>query len=304
LISAPVHALVEELIECEEISEVNLKGFARPVAAFSVVGRKIGTHTRETEVWPLKIFTFGQFSLLLDGKPLTFSRKAQKRPLDLLKVLIASGRRAVKTSTLIESLWPDSEGDAAHITFDSTLYRLRKLLGIESILVLSEGKLSLDASRCWTDVWAFDDLIARIDNELHSGNAHDKSENNPLAKELLHLCVGLFLEKDSQEPWAVQARDKLKAKFVRAVTLLGTTLENRKEWPQAIALYARALELDNLTEGIYRRLMICYREQGEPAEALNVYRRCRDMLSIVLNVKPSPETDAIYGSLAQRGGEM
>jgi DNA-binding SARP family transcriptional activator len=121
---------------------------------------------------------------------------------------------------------------------------------------------------------------------------------------LLRLCTGLFLEKDSQEQWAIQARDKLKAKFVRAVTLLGTALENRKDWPQAIALYARALELDNLSEGIYRRLMICYREQGEPAEALNVYRRCRDMLSIVLNVKPSPETDAIYASLTKHDAVM
>ena len=46
-----------------------------------------------------------------------------------------------------------------------------------------------------------------------------------------------------------------------------------------------------------RRLMVCYRELGEPAEALNVYRRCREMLSIVLGVKPSPETEAIRATL-------
>jgi DNA-binding SARP family transcriptional activator len=58
------------------------------------------------------------------------------------------------------------------------------------------------------------------------------------------------------------------------------------------------LELDNLAEGLYRRLMIAYRERGEPAEALNVYRRCRHMLSIVLGAKPSAETEAIRSSLA------
>lgn len=33
------------------------------------------------------------------------------------------------------------------------------------------------------------------------------------------------------------------------------------------------------------------------AEGLNVYRRCRDMLSIVLSMKPSPETEVIRNTL-------
>ena len=93
------------------------------------------------------------------------------------------------------------------------------------------------------------------------------------------------------------ARDRLRAKFVRAVTSLGARLEERKAWDQAAALYARALELDNLAEALYRRLMIAYRELGETAEAIQVYRRCRDMLSIVLGLSPSAETEAIRATL-------
>lgn len=93
------------------------------------------------------------------------------------------------------------------------------------------------------------------------------------------------------------ARDRLAAKFLRAVSGLGTQLEQAREWDEAAALYSRALELDNLAEALYRRLMVCYRELGESAEALKVYRRCRDMLSIVLGLQPSPETEAIRASL-------
>ena len=40
-----------------------------------------------------------------------------------------------------------------------------------------------------------------------------------------------------------------------------------------------------------------YARQGHVVEALKVYRRCRDMLSIVLGLQPSPETEAIRDGL-------
>ena len=299
LVSAPVQALVEDVVETEEIGQLQLKGFVRPVAALNVRGLRQLTRDQRASEPPLRVHTFGQFALSINASPLAFSRKAQKKPLDLLKALIASGDRAVQAPTLIEALWPDSEGDAGQITFDSTLYRLRKLIGIDSVLTLAEGKLSLDPARCWVDVLAFDELIQRIEAHVHDRPVGEE-ELATLGKDLLRLCSGLFLEKETQETWALVARDKLKAKFIRAVTLLGADMEQRKHWEQAIALYARALEMDNLAEGLYRRMMICYREHGEPAEALNVYRRCRDMLSIVLSVKPSPETESVYNSLGLR----
>ena len=291
LASLPVFELVEAVVDLEEIGQVELKGFARPVVAYEVTGVKAALAKQVVAPTPLKIYTLGQFALLHDGKPLTLSRKLQKRPLDLLKLLIASGANGVETSALIETLWPDAEGDAAQASFDSTLYRLRKLIGVEGVISLSEGKLSVDNEKCWLDVSEFQRLLERIDR------ATDLSEVEIFAKDLLRLYAGHFLEKESQESWAISARDKIKEKFVRAVAHLGVQLENGQQWPQAIAVYSRALELDNLAEGLYRRLMICHRENGEPAEGLNVYRRCRDMLSIVLGVKPSPETEAIRSTL-------
>ena len=63
-------------------------------------------------------------------------------------------------------------------------------------------------------------------------------------------------------------------------------------------LYRRALEVDNLQEESYRRLMLCLHELGESAEAKKVYRRCTELLSIVLGTRPSPETVSVFRSLA------
>jgi DNA-binding response OmpR family regulator len=298
LISGAVQELVEGTAHTQPATEVDLHGFARPVTAFRITRLKPKPAARNGQPsWALRIHTLGQFSLLREGQQIAFSRKVQKRPLDLLKALIAHGAVRTNTSTLIESLWPDAEGDSARVSFDSTLHRLRKLIGIDDALTLAEGRLSLDPAKCWLDVWAFEELLTRIDRAAYETPTPGDHSHADLVKELLRLYAGPFLDKDPQEPWAVAARDRLAAKFLRAVTTLGARLEQDKEWEEAVALYSRSLELDNLSEGLYRRLMVSYRELGESAEALKVYRRCRDMLSIVLGLSPSPETEAIRGTL-------
>lgn len=289
-----MQAQAEAIAEAKPLSNVNLKGFARPTAAFKMSRLKVEDKTTGRNGPALKIHSLGRFSLSVNGEVLSFSRKAQKKPLDMLRLLLAFGGARVETATLMELLWPDAEGDAAKISFDSNLYRLRKLIGVEDVLRLAEGKLSLDPAKCGTDVWEFEALVAKIESAAADADAQ---ESAAVAKELLRLYTGHFLHQESQETWAISARDKLQAKFARAVTLLGARLEELRQWEQAAALYVRALELDNLADALYRRLMSCYRELGEPAEALNAYRRCRDMLSIVLNIAPSPETEAVRATI-------
>jgi DNA-binding SARP family transcriptional activator len=43
--------------------------------------------------------------------------------------------------------------------------------------------------------------------------------------------------------------------------------------------------------------MICQRALGQTAAALQAYRRCRELLSVVLGVAPSAETEAVRRSL-------
>ena len=85
-----------------------------------------------------------------------FTGKAQQRPLDLLKLLVALGGANVDAQQLTAALWPEADGAAAKTSFDSTLFRLRKLLDVENALVLSAGKLSLARALVWTDLWALE----------------------------------------------------------------------------------------------------------------------------------------------------
>jgi hypothetical protein len=51
------------------------------------------------------------------GGALAQHRKTQRKPLELLKALIAFGGRAVLEEQLTEALWPEAKGHAAHQAF-------------------------------------------------------------------------------------------------------------------------------------------------------------------------------------------
>lgn len=44
----------------------------------------------------------------------------------------------------------------------------------------------------------------------------------------------------------------------------------------------------------------CHLARGENAQALNAYRRCRELLSIVLGVRPSSRTEALMSRITGR----
>jgi len=52
--------------------------------------------------------------------------------------------------------------------------------------------------------------------------------------------------------------------------------------------------LDNLAEALYCGLMICQLAVGDHGEALRVYRRCRELLSVVLGLQPTAKRQAVY----------
>jgi len=129
--------------------------------------RGLSPDTPEIEQWPwpVKLYSLGRFSVVIDNTPLKTSGKAQAKPLELLKALIAYGGREVASALLAAQIWPDIEGDAAQNALDTTLHRLRKLLRQEDAIIVHQARLSLNPAKVWVDVWAFERLANRLENE-------------------------------------------------------------------------------------------------------------------------------------------
>jgi LuxR family maltose regulon positive regulatory protein len=248
--------------------------------------------------WPLKLYTLGSFDLLQEEKLLTFSRKVRHKPLLMLKALVALGGKDVPEEQLTDILWPEAEGDLAHQSFATTLRRLRIMLGDEKAVSLREGRVTLDPRHCWVDAFAFESLLARIDTASPGGGVDpDKARAVKVAANAIALYRGPFLPGEAPYPWLVGMRERMRSKFLRAVGFLGKSLEREGQWGDAIDCYRKGLEIDDLAEEFYQRLMVCHHRAGQSAEALEAYNRCREAISAALGIAPSPETEAIVRSI-------
>lgn len=246
--------------------------------------------------WSVHVVSFGRFELRRAGTALDAGGKVQKKPLELLKALTAFGARDVDKARLAEALWPDAETDA-NAALDMAISRLRKLLALPEAIRIEDGKVGLSESHVYVDVWAFDRDVEALQAALRSAAEVDDVLVATLGQRLLATYRGAFLDNEEPKRWLLAARDRWRSRFLRSLADAGRHWERRGRWAQAIELYERGIEVDTLAEDLYRKLMRCYLEQGNAADAARVYRRCREMLSIQLGIVPSPDTEMLFRSI-------
>jgi DNA-binding SARP family transcriptional activator len=252
----------------------------------------------EVGTWPVRIFTLGRFNLLYQGQPLDYGRKVPRRSLIFLKTLIALGGRDISSSSIASALWPEADGDNAQRSFDTTLYRLRKMLADDRILVLRDGKVSLDPQYCWVDAWSFERLLGNMQRiRSRDTTGKDAYQLDQLIQRIMSLYQGHFLAREEATAWSVSLRERLRSKFIYGLLDIGHYWEIHGFWDKAIQCYLKGLEVDDLIEVFYQRLMLCTLQTGHISEGMAAYRRCRQILSIVLGLQPTPETESIYLSL-------
>lgn len=244
--------------------------------------------------WPMRIITLGTFEVQIDGKPLEFGSRTPRKRLAILKALVALGAGAVGQSTLIDALWPEDDADKASDSFNTELYRLRKLLpaGNESLL-LRDGRLELDPTRVWIDSRTFEAQATAALTRLNKGI--------PLLTELqrvVALYAGGFLPTDSEESWSVPARERLHSCFQRLISSYGRALLADQRAEEALSAYRLGLERDDRDELFYQGVMRCAIALNRPVEGIEAYQRCRRVLASVWGTTPIAETEALLRRLS------
>ncbi|HNY71714.1 MAG TPA: BTAD domain-containing putative transcriptional regulator [Syntrophorhabdus sp.] len=248
--------------------------------------------------WLVKISTLGRFAISIDDKALTFPKRAQNKPLEVLKMIISGGGANVSETHVADTLWPDAEGDTAMQSLATNLHRLRKLLGHHDAVLLQNGILSLDRSLCWIDARAFEYSLSRADALWEKARSErDLDEACRLFCSSIELYHGEFLPDDQWIPDVLAMREYLHMKFLKALSRAGEHMVKAGQYDKARQAIERGLDIDGCAENLYRLLMLCLQRQGHKAEALTVYERCRKTLHAELGTAPSSETEAMARAL-------
>ncbi len=248
--------------------------------------------------WPIQIQAFGRFNLVVDDQPVRFSRKAQQKPLDLLKMIVALGGQNVNEARITDELWPHADGDKAHQAFATTLHRLRKLIQYPQAILFTGGRVSLDSQYIRIDTHAFDQMVNQLDAIGPSlPKSAETQKRIRLARQAIAIYQGPFLSDESWAACFISQRERFSHRFQNLITQLGDDWAADGQWEHAIACYRQGLDKEPLTETFYQRLMVCHANQGQHSEALKVYDRCKKMLSQVSDRAPSQSTQTVYKTL-------
>lgn len=243
--------------------------------------------------WPLRIKMLGRFAVQVDGKPLVMTRKTPRRLLELLQAIVAFGQDNVPISRVMDTLWPEADGDAAYRALISAVARLRKLLGHAEAIIFQEGRLGLNLTMVWVDAVAFE-LFAEESNCIPPTGT---TQSKRVVEQALRLYRGAFLADEPETAWAEPTREKFRAKYIRLVEATVQSCRARGDWDEAIAHAEQAIQTEPLCETLYRLLMTTLQQAGRIAASQDAYIRCCKALRQSGNGLPSQETVQMYKAL-------
>ena len=233
-----------------------------------------------------EIRLLGPLELCRDGTPvpLPATHKAQS----LLAYLVTTRGRPQPRDKLAGLFWPDRPDPRARRSLATALWRIRRCLLADCLLVDTQTVQFDPQADFWLDVAQFETQISR------QGFAPLSTRLSELSA-AVELYRGDFLE-GFYDDWCLEERYRLESLYLGALEWLATAYE-RDQPHEALRCARLLLARDPLREDVQQLAIRLLVRLGDRAEALRQAQRCRTALWAELGVKPAPETTALCDEL-------
>jgi hypothetical protein len=176
--------------------------------------------------WAVRIRVLGPFACSVNGSDLANTPgKGAAKTLALLRRLAAEGGfDGLPSSLLAEALWPGEGREGREKALESTLSRLRRLLGRADAVLLHEHRLRLNPRCVWLD-------SAVLESRLNTCTAQGNAEWS----ETLALWRGVPLVDEPDAPWLVDWRGRQRMRLAAALQAAAAQTGHRARCLQAVA---------------------------------------------------------------------
>ena len=251
---------------------------------------------------PLQARLLGEFEVRREGAVLPSTVWRRKRNRLLFVYLLLAGR-PVPREELLDALWPDLSRDAAAASLNVAWSNLKRVFEPDlaegepsSYLAIERGRYGLQPAAVVTDVREFERQAAG------AANAARPEQRTAALERAASIYTGDLLPDDTNEPWTVLARERLRTQYLGVLESLAESQRRQNRAEDAIETLRTILRLEPWREETYRSLMDILVTFGRRSEALRVYRDCETLLRRELNVAPSLETQALAKAIG--GGDQ
>lgn len=254
-------------------------------------GSNLGGTLAET-----RIQLCGPFAVTIDGERVDPGSVPAGQCRLLFGYLALHRFRAVPRDELMSAVWGDDLPPAADAALSALLSRLRRALGTAAFEGRTSVRLALPVG-AWVDVEACAEALHTSDALLARGAIKDAFGPAHIA---VYIAERELLAGESA-PWLDERRRDM-------AELLSTAYEHAAasclgiggtEVASAERLSRRLIDRSPFRESGYRLLMESLAARGEPAEALRVYERLRELLRDELGASPSALTRAVHARLLE-----
>jgi DNA-binding SARP family transcriptional activator len=222
----------------------------------------------------------GPLEAVVDGSPVQL---AAAKPRALLAFLLLNRNRVVPTERLIDELWADEPPARATKTLQVYISQLRKALGPDRLVTRPPGYLvRIEAGEL--DLDRFEELIADARRDLTAATARER------------LREALSLWRGPPEPVAARLDDM---RVAAQEDLMYATVE-AGEASSAIPELEQFVEEHPLRERPRELLMLALYRTGRQADALELFRRTRELFVGELGIEPSAALRDLEGAILRQ----
>jgi DNA-binding SARP family transcriptional activator len=247
-----------------------------------------------------RIWLFGSMSIAAgDGGAGAIALSG--RCANLLAYLALGQGRYFSRAELLDALWPERAASISAGSFNTTLWRLRRLIECpplkhgDLIACDRRGAIGLNgAAGVWLDVGEFERLVApglgKPTERLSDADIEGLREGVALYKSDILL--------DVSDDWALREREKHRRNYLNALWRLMQLATIRRDYAEGIRHAQAILDNDALREDVHRELMQLFVLGGQRAQALRQFEHCRELLRRELAIQPMRETMLLYQKIA------
>jgi len=222
--------------------------------------------------------------------------------------------RAHRREKLADLFWENLEPDNARAALNTAIWRLRKLLEtsgsarVARQLITTSDEVILESCESISvDLHSF---LERIRKSRELATVGDAPATSFALQSAVDEYGGPFLDGEDHD-WIMLERERLQCLYMRALVDLMNNAARDKRYEDALDYGRRILGHDSLRENIHRSMMLLLVMNGQRAEAIHHYARCKNLLFQELNIDPMPQTmqlaelirssgiDAILAELAE-----